>query len=142
MKSKSISKMNIGDKLMDYKRIWKKYTLILRITTVLLIILLFFLRWLFIENSTIQFIALVSVVGLILILKNYLNSLLVGETQKILKETMGLDFWYESNQMHGMSRRNKIQINARHVSITYANMIGDFPSDLNQKEELQFAGNR
>lgn len=45
MKSKSISKMNIGDKLMDYKRILKKYTLILRITTVLLIILLFFLRW-------------------------------------------------------------------------------------------------
>ena len=38
MKSKSISKMNIGDKLMDYKRILKKYTLILRITTVLLII--------------------------------------------------------------------------------------------------------
>ena len=33
--------MNIGDKLMDYKRILKKYTLILRITTVLLIILLF-----------------------------------------------------------------------------------------------------
>ena len=68
---------------MDYKRIWKKYTLILRITTVLLIILLFFLRWLFLENSTIQLIALVSVVGLVLILKNYLNSLLVGETQKV-----------------------------------------------------------
>lgn len=29
---------------MDYKRILKKYTLILRITTVLLIILLFFLK--------------------------------------------------------------------------------------------------
>ena len=52
---------------MDYKRILKKYTLILRITTVLLIILLFFLRWLFLENSTIQLIALVSVVGLVLI---------------------------------------------------------------------------
>ena len=30
--------MSIGDKLMDYKRIWKKYTLILRISTVLIII--------------------------------------------------------------------------------------------------------
>ena len=71
---------------MDYKRIWKKYTLILRITTVLLIILLFFLRWLFLENSTIQLIALVSVVGLVLILKNYLNSLLVGKLKRSLKE--------------------------------------------------------
>lgn len=142
MKSKSISKMNIGDKLMDYKRILKKYTLILRITTVLLIILLFFLRWLFLENSTIQLIALVSVVGLVLILKNYLNSLLVGETQKILKETMGLDFWYESIQLYGKSRRKKNQINARIASITYAYMIGDFPSVINQTEELQFAGIR
>ena len=113
---------------MDYKRIWKKYTLILRITTVLLIILLFFLRWLFLENSTIQLIALVSVVGLVLILKNYLNSLLVGETQKILKGTMGLDFWYDSIQRYGKSRRKKNQINARIASITYAYMIGDFPS--------------
>ena len=127
---------------MDYKRIWKKYTLILRITTVLLIILLFFLRWLFLENSTIQLIALVSVVGLVLILKNYLNSLLVGETQKILKETMGLDFWYESIQLYGKSRRKKNQINARIASITYAYMIGDFPSVINQTEELQFAGIR
>ena len=134
--------MNIGDKLMDYKRILKKYTLILRITTVLLIILLFFLRWLFLENSTIQLIALVSVVGLVLILKNYLNSLLVGETQKILKETMGLDFWYESIQLYGKSRRKKNQINARIASITYAYMIGDFPSVINQTEELQFAGIR
>ena len=142
MKSKSISKMNIGDKLMDYKRIWKKYTLILRITTVLLIILLFFLRWLFLENSTIQLIALVSVVGLVLILKNYLNSLLVGETQKILKGTMGLDFWYDSIQRYGKSRRKKNQINARIASITYAYMIGDFPSVISQAEELQFAGIR
>ena len=142
MKSKSISKMNIGDKLMDYKRIWKKYTLILRITTVLLIILLFFLRWLFLENSTIQLIALVSVVGLVLILKNYLNSLLVGETQKILKGTMGLDFWYDSIQRFGKSRRKKNQINARIASITYAYMIGDFPSVISQAEELQFAGIR
>lgn len=127
---------------MDYKRILKKYTLILRITTVLLIILLFFLRWLFLENSTIQLIALVSVVGLVLILKNYLNSLLVGETQKILKETMGLDFWYESIQLYGKSRRKKNQINARIASITYAYMIGDFPSVINQTEELQFAGIR
>ena len=142
MKSKSISKMNIGDKLMDYKRILKKYTLILRITTVLLIILLFFLRWLFLENSTIQLIALVSVVGLVLILKNYLNSLLVGETQKILKGTMGLDFWYDSIQRYGKSRRKKNQINARIASITYAYMIGDFPSVISQAEELQFAGIR
>lgn len=142
MKSKSISKMNIGDKLMDYKRIWKKYTLISRITTVLLIILLFFLRWLFLENSTIQLIALVSVVGLVLILKNYLNSLLVGETQKILKGTMGLDFWYDSIQRYGKSRRKKNQINARIASITYAYMIGDFPSVISQAEELQFAGIR
>ena len=71
---------------MDYKRILKKYTLILRITTVLLIILLFFLRWLFLENSTIQLIALVSVVGLVLILKNYLNSLLVGKLKRSLKK--------------------------------------------------------
>lgn len=134
--------MNIGDKLMDYKRIWKKYTLISRITTVLLIILLFFLRWLFLENSTIQLIALVSVVGLVLILKNYLNSLLVGETQKILKGTMGLDFWYDSIQRYGKSRRKKNQINARIASITYAYMIGDFPSVISQAEELQFAGIR
>ena len=127
---------------MDYKRIWKKYTLILRITTVLLIILLFFLRWLFLENSTIQLIALVSVVGLVLILKNYLNSLLVGETQKILKGTMGLDFWYDSIQRYGKSRRKKNQINARIASITYAYMIGDFPSVISQAEELQFAGIR
>ena len=127
---------------MDYKRILKKYTLILRITTVLLIILLCFLRWLFLENSTIQLIALVSVVGLVVILKNYLNSLLVGETQKILKETMGLDFWYESIQLYGKSRRKKNQINARIASITYAYMIGDFPSVINQTEELQFAGIR
>ncbi|MFQ7384831.1 MAG: hypothetical protein ACLRNN_02635 [Streptococcus salivarius] len=127
---------------MDYKRIWKKYTLISRITTVLLIILLFFLRWLFLENSTIQLIALVSVVGLVLILKNYLNSLLVGETQKILKGTMGLDFWYDSIQRYGKSRRKKNQINARIASITYAYMIGDFPSVISQAEELQFAGIR
>lgn len=127
---------------MDYKRIWKKYTLILRISTVLIIIFLFFLRWLFLENSTIQLIALVSVVGLVVILKNYLNSLLVGETQKILKETMGLDFWYESIQLYGKSRRKKNQINARIASITYAYMIGDFPSVINQTEELQFAGIR
>lgn len=87
-------------------------------------------------------IALVSVVGLVIILKNYLNSLLVGETQKILKETMGLDFWYESIQLYGKSRRKKNQINARIASITYAYMIGDFPSVINQTEELQFAGIR
>lgn len=54
---------------MDYKRIWKKYTLILRISTVLIIILLFFLRWLFLENSTMQLIASISVVFLVLVLK-------------------------------------------------------------------------
>lgn len=42
-------------------------------------------------------------------IKNYLNSLLVGETQKILKETMGLDFWYESIQLYGKSRRKRIR---------------------------------
>ena len=142
MKSKSISKMNIGDKLMDYKRIWKKYTLILRITTVLLIILLFFLRWLFLENSTIQLVASMSVVGLVLLLKIYLNSLLVRETHKVLNETIGLDFWYDSIQRYGKSRRKKNQINARIASITYAYMIGDFPSVISQAEELQFAGIR
>lgn len=142
MKSKSISKMNIGDKLMDYKRIWKKYTLILRISTVLIIILLFFLRWLFLENSTMQLIASISVVFLVLVLKIYLNSLLVRETHKVLNETMGLDFWYDSIQRHGKSRRKKTQINARIASITYAYMIGDFPSVISQAEKLQFAGIR
>ena len=142
MKSKSISKMNIGDKLMDYKRIWKKYTLILRISTVLIIILLFFLRWLFLENSTMQLIATISVVFLVLVLKIYLNSLLVRETHKVLNETMGLDFWYDSIQRHGKSRRKKTQINARIASITYAYMIGDFPSVISQAEKLQFAGIR
>ena len=101
MKSKSISKMSIGDKLMDYKRIWKKYTLILRISTVLIIIFLFFLRWLFLENFTIQLVASMSVVGLVLLLKIYLNSLLVRETHKVLNETIGLDFWYDSIQRYG-----------------------------------------
>jgi hypothetical protein len=142
MKSKSISKMNIGDKLMDYKRIWKKYTLILRISTVLIIILLFFLRWLFLENSTMQLIASISVVFLVLVLKIYLNSLLVRETHKVLNETMGLDFWYDSIQRYGKSRRKKAQINARIASITYAYMIGDFPSVISQAEKLQFAGIR
>ena len=36
--------MNIGDKLMDYKRILKKYTLILRITTVYLLFCYFSLE--------------------------------------------------------------------------------------------------
>ena len=107
---------------MDYKRIWKKYTLILRISTVLIIILLFFLRWLFLENSTMQLIASISVVFLVLVLKIYLNSLLVREAHKVLNETMGLDFWY--------------------ASITYAYMIGDFPSVISQAEKLQFAGIR
>ena len=127
---------------MDYKRIWKKYTLILRITTVLLIILLFFLRWLFLENFTIQLVASMSVVGLVLLLKIYLNSLLVRETHKVLNETIGLDFWYDSIQRYGKSRRKKNQINARIASITYAYMIGDFPSVISQAEELQFAGIR
>ena len=142
MKSKSISKMSIGDKLMDYKRIWKKYTLILRISTVLIIIFLFFLRWLFLENFTIQLVASMSVVGLVLLLKIYLNSLLVRETHKVLNETIGLDFWYDSIQRYGKSRRKKNQINARIASITYAYMIGDFPSVISQAEELQFAGIR
>ena len=127
---------------MDYKRIWKKYTLILRISTVLIIILLFFLRWLFLENSTMQLIASISVVFLVLVLKIYLNSLLVRETHKVLNETMGLDFWYDSIQRHGKSRRKKTQINARIASITYAYMIGDFPSVISQAEKLQFAGIR
>lgn len=127
---------------MDYKRIWKKYTLILRISTVLIIIFLFFLRWLFLENSTIQLVASMSVVGLVLLLKIYLNSLLVRETHKALNETIGLDFWYDSIQRYGKSRRKKNQINARIASITYAYMIGDFPSVISQAEELQFAGIR
>lgn len=98
---------------MDYKRIWKKYTLILRISTVLIIIFLFFLRWLFLENFTIQLVASMSVVGLVLLLKIYLNSLLVRETHKVLNETIGLDFWYDSIQRYGKSRRKKNQINAR-----------------------------
>ena len=36
----------------------------------------------------------------------------------------------------------RIQINARIASITYAYMIGDFPSVISQAEELQFAGIR
>ena len=127
---------------MDYKRIWKKYTLILRISTVLIIIFLFFLRWLFLENFTIQLVASMSVVGLVLLLKIYLNSLLVRETHKVLNETIGLDFWYDSIQRYGKSRRKKNQINARIASITYAYMIGDFPSVISQAEELQFAGIR
>ena len=55
---------------------------------------------------------------------------------------MGLNFWYESIQLYGKSRRKKNQINARIASITYAYMIGDFPSVINQTEELQFAGIR
>ena len=74
-------------------------------------------------------------------IKNYLNSLLVGETQKILKETMGLDFWYESIQLYG-NLDVKESDQARIASITYAYMIGDFPSVINQTEELQFAGIR
>ena len=127
---------------MDYKRIWKKYTLILRISTVLIIIFLFFFRWLFLENFTIQLVASMSVVGLVLLLKIYLNSLLVRETHKVLNETIGLDFWYDSIQRYGKSRRKKNQINARIASITYAYMIGDFPSVISQAEELQFAGIR
>ena len=44
MKSKSISKMSIGDKLMEYQRIWQYATLIIRISTGLIIFLLFFGR--------------------------------------------------------------------------------------------------
>ena len=83
-----------------------------------------------------------SVVGLVLLLKIYLNSLLVRETHKALNETIGLDFWYDSIQRYGKSCRKKNQINARIASITYAYMIGDFPSVISQAEELQFAGIR
>ena len=76
MKSKSISKMNIGDKLMDYKRIFEKnYTLIFTYHYCITYYFVIFPRWLFLENSTIQLIALVSVVGLVVILKNLLKQL-------------------------------------------------------------------
>lgn len=50
-----------------------------------------------------------SVVGLVLLLKIYLNSLLVRETHKVLNETIGLDFWYDSIQRYGKSRRKRIR---------------------------------
>lgn len=122
---------------MSYRKLRKKYVLLLRIGMISLFVGHFYLSSLFPDYPDFYSNTLLVVLGLLFLLFVLMNKWFGKEALKILNASTGIDFWYEWSQSGNRASFSISKQSARLASVVYCYMIGDFSSAIDRIEFLQ-----